>query len=82
MPFQRVASLKDIAEGQGIFVEIHGTGRGRLQRGRRSGLRVRRQSASRGRSLERGMAEGDAAVCPWHGFDFAWTRAAAESTPR
>jgi nitrite reductase (NADH) small subunit len=71
VPFQRVALLKDIAEGQGIFVEINGTAVAVFNAG---GGRVHACGAvcpHEDGPLSEGWLEGDAAVCPWHGFDFA-----------
>jgi len=70
MPFHRVALLKDIPEGQGIVAEINGTAVAVFNGG---GGRVYACGAvcpHEDGPLSEGWLEGDAAVCPWHGFDF------------
>jgi nitrite reductase/ring-hydroxylating ferredoxin subunit len=70
MPFQRVASVADIPVGQGLFVEINGTGVAVFNAG---GGRVYACGAvcpHEDGPLAEGWLEGDVAVCPWHGFDF------------
>jgi nitrite reductase/ring-hydroxylating ferredoxin subunit len=70
MPFVRVAATSEIPVGRGLLVE-------------RDGLSVAVFNAGGGRfhavspicpheegPLADGWVEGDAAVCPWHGFDF------------
>ena len=71
MPFRRVAALADIPEGQGLLVETDGTsiavfnaGAGRVHA---CGAICPHEDGP----LAEGWLEGDAVVCPWHGFDFA-----------
>ncbi len=73
MTFVTVARTDEIPEGRGIFVE-------------RNGLVLAVFNAGGGRfhacgavcphedgPLSEGWLEGDAVVCPWHGFDFDLT---------
>ena len=70
MPFVRVAKSDEIPVGQGTLLEV-------------TGLLVALFNAGDGRfhatsalcphedgPLAEGWLEGDAVVCPWHGFDF------------
>ena len=70
MAFVRVASVGDVAVGQGMLLDV-------------AGVTVALFNAGGGRfhatsplcphedgPLAEGWLEGDAVVCPWHGFDF------------
>jgi nitrite reductase/ring-hydroxylating ferredoxin subunit len=70
MPFERVASTCDLAVGQGLAVEVKGmsiavfnAGSGRFYAC--SGVCPHEEGP-----LAEGWLEGEAVVCPWHGFDF------------
>jgi nitrite reductase/ring-hydroxylating ferredoxin subunit len=71
MAFVRVADVDDIAVGQGMLVEVKGLTVAVFNAG---GGRFHATSAlcpHEDGPLAEGWLEGDAVVCPWHGFDFA-----------
>lgn len=70
MPFQRVIALADIPVGQGLFVEVHGTGVAVFNAGGERVYACEAVCPHEDGPLAEGWLEGDAAVCPWHGFDF------------
>jgi nitrite reductase (NADH) small subunit len=70
MPFVRVARTSDIPVGKGCFVEscaipvaVFNAGQGRFRA-------VSALCPHEDGPLADGWLEGDAVVCPWHGFDF------------
>jgi len=70
VPFRRVAALTDVPVGQGILVEANGIGVAVFNAG---GGRVYACGAAcphEDGPLADGWLEGNAVVCPWHGFDF------------
>ena len=70
MPFVPVARVEDIAEGHAIYVEHHGIAAAVFNAG---GGRFHALGATcphEDGPLAEGWLEADAAVCPWHGFDF------------
>jgi nitrite reductase (NADH) small subunit len=70
MSFRPVASVSDVPVGQGLLVETNGTSVAVFNAG---GGRVYACGAlcpHEGGPLAEGWLEGDAVVCPWHGFDF------------
>jgi nitrite reductase/ring-hydroxylating ferredoxin subunit len=70
MSFRRVASVNDVPVGQGFLVEANGRSLAVFNAG---GGRVYACGASCPHEegpLAEGWLEGDAVVCPWHGFDF------------
>jgi nitrite reductase/ring-hydroxylating ferredoxin subunit len=71
MAFVRVADLEDIAVGQGLLVEVRGVPVAVFNAG---GGRFHATSPlcpHEDGPLAEGWLEGDAVVCPWHGFDFS-----------
>jgi nitrite reductase/ring-hydroxylating ferredoxin subunit len=70
MPFRRVASVADIPAGQGLFVEIDGTGVAVFNAGGGQVYACGAVCPHEDGPLAEGWLEGDVAVCPWHGFDF------------
>lgn len=70
MPFRRVAALKDIPVGQGIFVEADGIGVAVFNAGAGRVYACGAVCPHEEGPLADGWLEGNAAVCPWHGFDF------------
>jgi nitrite reductase (NADH) small subunit len=73
MTFVTVARADEIPEGRGIFVERNGVvlavfnaGDGRFHA---CGAVCPHEDGP----LSEGWLEGDAVVCPWHGFDFDLT---------
>jgi nitrite reductase/ring-hydroxylating ferredoxin subunit len=71
VPFRRVASLADIPVGQGIFVETDGAGVAVFNAGAGRVYACGAVCPHEDGPLAEGWLEGDAVVCPWHGFDFA-----------
>ena len=70
MPFTRVASVGDIPAGHGLLVEAAGVTLALFNAG---GGRFHATSPlcpHEDGPLAEGWLEGDAVVCPWHGFDF------------
>lgn len=71
MPFFRVATVDDIPVGQGTLVDVNGVTLALFNAG---GGRFHATSPlcpHEDGPLSEGWIEGDAVVCPWHGFDFA-----------
>jgi nitrite reductase (NADH) small subunit len=70
MAFTRVAGVQDVAVGQGLLVEAEGVTLALFNAG---GGRLHATSPlcpHEDGPLAEGWLEGDAVVCPWHGFDF------------
>ena len=70
MPFVPVARVDDIAVGHAAYVEHHGIAVAVFNAG---GGRLHALGATcphEDGPLAEGWLEADAAVCPWHGFDF------------
>jgi len=70
MPFVPVARVEDIAVGHATYVEHHGIAVAVFNAG---GGRFHALGATcphEDGPLAEGWLEADAAVCPWHGFDF------------
>jgi nitrite reductase/ring-hydroxylating ferredoxin subunit len=71
VPFRRVVSLSDIPEGQGRLVETDGTAIAVFNAGAGRVYACGAVCPHEDGPLAEGWLEGDAVVCPWHGFDFA-----------
>ena len=70
MAFVKVAEVADVPEGRGVLVERNGVAIALFNAG---GGRVHATSPlcpHEDGPLADGWIEGDAVVCPWHGFDF------------
>lgn len=70
MAFTRVALIADVPVGQGLLVEADGVTLALFNAG---GGRYHATSPlcpHEDGPLAEGWIEGDAVVCPWHGFDF------------
>ena len=70
MAFVRVASIDQIPVGQGALLDVHGVTLALFNAG---GGRFHATSPlcpHEDGPLAEGWIEGDAVVCPWHGFDF------------
>jgi nitrite reductase/ring-hydroxylating ferredoxin subunit len=70
MAFVKVAAVSDIAVGQGTHLDVHGVSFALFNAG---GGRFHAMSSlcpHEDGPLAEGWLEGDAVVCPWHGFDF------------
>ena len=70
MAFVRVASVGDVAVGQGMLLDVGGVTVALFNAG---GGRFHATSPlcpHEDGPLAEGWLEGDAVVCPWHGFDF------------
>lgn len=73
MAFVRVASVGDVAVGQGVLLDVGGVTIALFNAG---GGRFHATSPlcpHEDGPLAEGWLEGDAVVCPWHGFDFELT---------
>jgi nitrite reductase/ring-hydroxylating ferredoxin subunit len=70
MAFVKVANAADIPEGQGAFVEIQGLGLAVFNAGAGRFHATSSLCPHEDGPLAEGWIEGDAVVCPWHGFDF------------
>jgi nitrite reductase/ring-hydroxylating ferredoxin subunit len=70
MAFVKVAAVSDIPVGQGTHLDVHGVSFALFNAG---GGRFHAMSSlcpHEDGPLAEGWLEGDAVVCPWHGFDF------------
>ena len=70
MAFVRVAAIDEIPVGQGTLVDVEGVTLALFNAG---GGRFHATSPlcpHEDGPLAEGWIEGDAGVCPWHGFDF------------
>lgn len=70
MAFVKVANAADIPEGQGAFVEIQGLALAVFNAGTGRFHATTSRCPHEDGPLAEGWIEGDAVVCPWHGFDF------------
>ena len=71
MAFVRVADVDDIAVGQGLLVEVKGVALAVFNAGDGRFHATSPLCPHEDGPLAEGWLEGDAVVCPWHGFDFA-----------
>jgi nitrite reductase (NADH) small subunit len=70
MPFVRVASTDEISPGQGTLVEREGLAVAVFNTGSGRFYACGPLCPHEGGPLAEGWLEGEAVVCPWHGFDF------------
>ena len=70
MPFVRVAATSEIPVGRGLLVERDGVSVAVFNAGGGRFHAVSPICPHEDGPLADGWVEGDAAVCPWHGFDF------------
>ena len=70
MPFVRVAATSEIPVGRGLLVERDGVSVAVFNAGGGRFHAVSPICPHEDGPLADGWIEGDAAVCPWHGFDF------------
>jgi nitrite reductase/ring-hydroxylating ferredoxin subunit len=70
MPFVRVARATEIPVGKGRFVDHESTAVAVFNAGRGRFYAVSAHCPHEDGPLAEGWLEGDAVVCPWHGFDF------------
>jgi nitrite reductase/ring-hydroxylating ferredoxin subunit len=70
VPWERVAALADVPVGQGLFVEVQGTGLAIFNAGGGHVFACGAICPHEDGPLAEGWLEGDVVVCPWHGFDF------------
>jgi nitrite reductase/ring-hydroxylating ferredoxin subunit len=71
MPFVKVADTETIPEGQGTLVESRGVAVAVFNRGSGRFVACGAICPHEDGPLAEGWLEGDAVVCPWHGFDFS-----------
>lgn len=70
MPFVKVADVGEIAVGQGALVEGRGIPVAVFNGGAGRFYACAPICPHEDGPLAEGWLEGDAVVCPWHGFDF------------
>ena len=70
MPFRRVASPGDIPAGQGLLVELNGLSLAVFNGETVASIACGGVCPHEDGPLAEGWLEGEAVVCPWHGFDF------------
>ena len=70
MPFVRVAATDDVPVGQGILTEAAGVTLALFNAGDGRFHATSPLCPHEDGPLAEGWIEGDAVVCPWHGFDF------------
>jgi nitrite reductase/ring-hydroxylating ferredoxin subunit len=82
MPFVKVAAISDIADGQAAYVEKNGVALAVFNTGNGQFYAVSPACPHEDGPLADGWIEGDAVVCPWHGFDFDVRTGACRVDPR
>ena len=70
MAFVRVAAAAEIPVGQGTLVDVGGVTLALFNAGGGRFHATSPQCPHEDGPLAEGWIEGDAVVCPWHGFDF------------
>lgn len=70
MAFVRVASVGDIPVGHGALLDVEGVTLALFNAGAGRFHAISALCPHEDGPLEEGWLEGDAVVCPWHGFDF------------
>jgi nitrite reductase/ring-hydroxylating ferredoxin subunit len=73
MTFVTVARVDEIPDGRGIFVERNGVVLAVFNAGDGRFYACGAVCPHEDGPLSEGWLEGDAVVCPWHGFDFDLT---------
>jgi nitrite reductase (NADH) small subunit len=70
MAFVRVASTEEIPVGQGALLDVKGVTLALFNAGNGRFHATSPLCPHEDGPLAEGWLEGDAVVCPWHGFDF------------
>jgi nitrite reductase/ring-hydroxylating ferredoxin subunit len=70
MAFVKVATVADIAVGQGALIDVNGVSVALFNAGNGRFHATSPLCPHEDGPLAEGWLEGDAVVCPWHGFDF------------
>jgi len=70
MPYIKVAEVDEIAVGQGTLIERAGVAIAVFNAGAGQFYATSPTCPNEDGPLAEGGIEGDAVVCPWHGFDF------------
>ena len=70
MPYTKVAEVDEIGVGQGTLIERGGTTIAVFNAGGGRFYATSPTCPHEDGPLAEGWLEGDAVVCPWHGFDF------------
>lgn len=70
MAFVRAVSTGDIAVGQGALIDVNGVSVAVFNAGDGRFYATSPLCPHEDGPLAEGWLEGDAVVCPWHGFDF------------
>jgi nitrite reductase/ring-hydroxylating ferredoxin subunit len=73
LAFVRVASIDDVATGRGMLIEPNGLTLALFNAGAGRVYACGAVCPHEDGPLADGWVEGDAVVCPWHGFDFDLT---------
>jgi nitrite reductase (NADH) small subunit len=81
MPFTRVARAADIQPGRGMLVETDGLVLAVFNGGAGRFYACGAICPHEDGPLADGWIEGDAVVCPWHGFDFDLATGACRVDP-
>jgi nitrite reductase (NADH) small subunit len=71
--FVRVAAVADVPAGQGTLLEVDGVTIALFNAGAGRFHATSPLCPHEDGPLAEGWLEGDAVVCPWHGFDFELT---------
>jgi nitrite reductase (NADH) small subunit len=71
--FVRVAAVADVPAGQGTLLEVDGVTIALFNAGAGRFHATSPLCPHEDGPLAEGWIEGDAVVCPWHGFDFELT---------
>ena len=81
MAFVRVAAVEDIGEGQGTLVEHGGRSIALFNAGGGRFVACSPTCPHEDGPLVEGWLDGNAVVCPWHGYDFDLATGACRVAP-
>ena len=81
MPYIKVAEVDEIAVGQGTLIERAGVAIAVFNAGAGQFYATSPTCPNEDGPLAEGWLEGDAVICPWHGYDFALTTGACRVAP-
>jgi nitrite reductase (NADH) small subunit len=81
MSYVKVAEIDEIAVGQGMLIERGGVAIAVFNAGGGQFYATSPTCPHEDGPLAEGWLEGDAVICPWHGYDFALATGACRVAP-